>query len=90
MKGNTGKAKYWQTHEKSPAVISWMGLAFEDICWNHIRQIKQALGIEGVITSESPWNIPSESSKSGVSIDLIINRDDRFMYVRDEVCEGDF
>ena len=86
VKGKTGKDKYWQAHEKSPAVISWMGLAFEDICWNHIKQIKQALGIAGVITSESPWNIPSESAKKGASIDLIINRDDRFICM----CEMKF
>ena len=71
---NTDSPSYWQTHEKSPSVISWMGFAFEDLCWTHIRQIKHALGIDGVITKESPWNIPSDSK-----IDLIINRDDRFI-----------
>ena len=86
VKGNTDKPDYWQTHDKSPAVISWMGLAFEDLCWNHIKQIKRALGIEGVITSEYPWNIPPVSTKRGASIDLIINRDDRFICM----CEMKF
>lgn len=74
VRGNTDTPSYWQTHEKSPSVISWMGFAFEDLCWTHIRQMKHALGIDGVITKESPWNIPSD-----FKIDLIINRDDRFV-----------
>lgn len=85
VKGNTDSPTYWQTHEKSPSVISWMGLAFEDICWMHIRQIKHALGIEGVITEESPWNV-DEKAKDGPKIDLIINRDDRFICM----CEMKF
>lgn len=84
--GNTGSSNYWQVHEKSPSVISWMGHAFEDVCWNHVRQIKHALGIEGVITSESSWNIPSEPNKRGGQIDLIIERDDRFICM----CEMKF
>lgn len=86
VKGNTKSSNYWQTHEKSPSVISWMGLAFEDLCWNHIRQIKHALGIDGVITSESPWNIVTEKKNEGPRIDLIINRDDRYICM----CEMKF
>ena len=86
VKGKTDSPAYWQTHEKSPSVISWMGLAFEDLCWNHVRQIKHALGIDGVITSESPWNIVTEKKKDGPKIDLIINRDDRFICM----CEMKF
>lgn len=86
VKGKTDSPAYWQTHEKSPSVISWMGLAFEDLCWNHISQIKHALGIDGVITSESPWNIVTAKKKDGPKIDLIINRDDRFICM----CEMKF
>ncbi len=86
VKGNTGKPLYWQTHEKSPAVISWMGLAFEDLCWNHIKQIKHALGIDGVITSQSPWIIAPDKSISGSQVDLVIDRDDRFLCM----CEMKF
>ena len=86
VKGNTGSPNYWQISGKSPSVISWMGLAFEDLCWSHIRQIKRALGIEGVITKESPWHIPSDPMHSGSAIDLIINRDDRYICM----CEMKF
>jgi hypothetical protein len=86
VKGNTDSPNYWQAHEKSPAVISWMGHAFEDLCWNHVRQIKQALGIGGVITKESSWIIPSLPDKRGGQIDLMIDRDDRFVCM----CEMKF
>ena len=85
-KDNVGKASYWQINEKSPSVASWMGFAFEDLCFGHVRQIKRALGIEGVITQESSWNIPSDTAKSGTQIDMIINRDDRFV----SLCEMKF
>ena len=91
VRGNTDNPSYWQTHEKSPSVISWMGFAFEDMCWTHIRQIKHALGIDGVITKESPWNILSDSTKSSSKIDLIINRDDRFICLCEmKFTRGDF
>ena len=86
VKGNEDNPSYWQTHEKSPSILSWMGLAFEDLCWNHVRQVKRALGIEGVITQESPWNIVSEKKNEGPRIDLIIHRDDRFICL----CEMKF
>ena len=86
VKGNEDNPSYWQTHEKTPSILSWMGLAFEDLCWNHVRQVKRALGIEGVITQESPWNIVSEKKNEGPWIDLIIHRDDRFICL----CEMKF
>lgn len=91
VKGNTNSPSYWQLHEKSPSVISWMGFAFEDLCWNHIKQIKHALGIDGVITTESPWNITADSAGSGSKIDLIINRDDRYICMCEmKFTRGDF
>ena len=91
VKGNTDSSSYWQLHEKSPSVISWMGFAFEDLCWDHVRQIKHALGIDGVITKESPWNITADSPRSGPKIDLIINRDDRYICMCEmKFTRGDF
>jgi len=86
VKGHKVAPGYWQAHCKTPSAIAWTGLAFEDVCINHIGQIKHALGIEGVITEESPWNIPAEDQKSASQIDLIINRDDRFVCM----CEMKF
>lgn len=86
VRGKSVSSSYWQANENTPAIISWMGYAFEDLCINHIRQIKQALGISGVITTEFSWNIPSGKGKSGVQIDLAIDREDRFL----SLCEMKF
>ena len=86
VRPNSNTPNYWQIAGKSASVVSWMGLAFEDLCWNHVKQIKRALGIEGVITQESPWNIPSDALHNGAAIDLIINRDDRYICM----CEMKF
>ena len=48
--------KYWQQNTASPSIVSWRGFAFEHVCFNHIDQIKHALGISGVITDHSAWS----------------------------------
>lgn len=56
------------------------------VYFSHVSQIKHALGIDGVITSESSWIIPGKGLASGAQIDLLINRDDRFI----SMCEMKF
>lgn len=61
---------------------AWKGYAFEQVCLRHIDQIKQGLGISGVLTGVCSWYCPkqkptteSEGHKGG-QIDLIIDRVD--------------
>ncbi len=71
----------------SDAVLaSWMGSSFEDVCLEHIGQIKQALGIAGVSTRESPWYERDDECCSGTQICTIIERKDRVV----DVCEAEF
>ncbi len=77
VKDNQDASSYWQSQFNSPAVLSWAGLAFEEVCRAHILQIKNALGIGGVNTRESSWIVPATESEKGMQIDLIIDRDDR-------------
>jgi hypothetical protein len=57
MYGNkNNKRKNWINIADSPKVTTWKGLAFENVCWNHIKQIKTALEIGGVSTEESLWS----------------------------------
>lgn len=86
VKEARGNGSFWQGYERSSAALSWMGNAFEDLCFNHVRQIKHALGIEGVITKESPWFVKADGPANGTQVDLIIDRDDRFV----SVCEMKF
>lgn len=68
------KIKSWNGYIHSPRYYSWRGNAFEIACLNHVPQIKAALGISGVETSEYAWN--SKQSSPGAQIDLLIDRSD--------------
>ncbi|MDD7714443.1 MAG: ATP-binding protein, partial [Mollicutes bacterium] len=63
--------------------VSWRGIAFENVCLNHIKQIKVALGISGVSTNQSVLHIQGNENTSGKQIDLIIERKDDVV----NVCE---
>lgn len=65
---------------------AWRGIAFEQVCWQHISQIKRALEIGGVKTSISAWNVPATEQKAGVQIDLLILRNDNIV----NLCEMKF
>ena len=43
---------FWISNITSQRIVSWRGIAFENVCFNHIAQIKRALGISGVSTNE--------------------------------------
>ena len=71
---NTGKRKSWMEYIHTPSYNAWRGNAFEICCINHIPQIKAALGIAGVDTTEYAWR--SRASDPGAQIDLFIDRKD--------------
>jgi uncharacterized protein len=67
----------WTNRLTDPSIVSWSGLAFEQICWDHVKNIKYALGIAGVYSETSIWSQKGNSETSGTQIDLIIDRKDR-------------
>lgn len=73
---------FWGQNISSQQVVSWRGYAYENVCFNHISQIKKALGISGVITSHSAWSKRSDD-EDGVQIDLLISRNDNVV----NMCE---
>ena len=66
---------FWQQSLSSQSVISWRGFAFENVCFNHIAQIKNKLGISGVATKQSVWSKRADDTE-GAQIDMIIERGD--------------
>ena len=64
----------WTAYRGTPAYYAWAGNAFELACLNHVTEIKNALGIAGVETSEYAWR--SKESNPGAQIDLLIDRAD--------------
>ena len=71
---------FWMQNVTAPAINSWRGYAFENVCFNHIPQIKNALGISGVQTVCSQWFDNSSQ------IDLLIERKDNIV----NMCEIKF
>lgn len=77
---------FWEHNVTSPAINSWRGFAFEEVCFHHIPQIKQALGILGVITSQSSWSVKGDDDNDGTQIDMLIDRNDNVI----NMCEMKF
>ncbi|MGK0365008.1 MAG: AAA+ ATPase superfamily predicted ATPase [Saprospiraceae bacterium] len=85
IKGNTNYQKgVWTNTLDSPSKRAWSGYAFEQVCIEHLPQIKKAIGIAGVVTQFSTWK--SQNSDPGAQIDIVIDRRDRTI----NLCEVKF
>jgi len=72
---------FWQENLLSQEIVSWRGYAFENLCFRHIRQIKAALGISGVKTTQSSWI--KKDDNEGTQVDMVIVRADNVV----NMCE---
>lgn len=77
---------FWQQNTAKPQLNTWRGLAFEEVCFNHVPQIKRALGVAAVQSRESSYIVRGSDQQEGLQIDLLIDRDDRVL----NVCEMKF
>jgi hypothetical protein len=78
---------FWLHATTGSAIRTWRGLAFERLCLLHVRQIKFALGVSGVLTHEYAWSHRSDGDhRGGAQIDLVIDRADNVV----NVCEMKF
>jgi AAA+ ATPase superfamily predicted ATPase len=85
IKGNTNYQEgIWTNTLDSPSKRAWSGYAFEQVCIEHLPQIKKAIGIAGVVTQFSTWK--SQNSDPGAQIDIVIDRRDRTI----NLCEVKF
>lgn len=85
MKGNKPRAAdTWVKTAGTPAWQAWSGLAFENVCLQHSRQIKNALKLMAISTEEYAWN--GGDGTGMAQIDLLIERADRIIHV----CEVKF
>lgn len=78
--------EFWTHNENMQQLVSWRGFAFEEVCLRHISQIKDALGIRGVVSSQSSWSLKGNENEDGSQIDLLIDRDDNIV----NMCEMKF
>ena len=75
---------YWSNNFLSPQHNAWAGIAFEHICLQHVREIKKALQIGGVLSNVFSWmHRPDDVHPEGAQIDLLIDRADNVI----NLCE---
>ena len=84
LKDNTFDEHYWTNFIENARHRAWSGYAFEQVCLSHLPQIKQKLGISGVLTNTYSWI--SNNKENGAQIDLVIERNDRVI----NLCEMKF
>jgi len=65
---------FWANLIENAKHRAWSGYAFEQVCMQHIAQIRRKLGISGVITYSAAWR--SKKSEPAAQIDLLIDRND--------------
>lgn len=78
LRNNPSDEHFWTNRINEPAINTWLGLAFERICLDHIRQIKSKLSILGVSSDVCSWYCSADPDKGifGSQIDLLIVRKD--------------
>lgn len=87
VKDNYGKdEELWTHHLDNPSRRIWAGLTFEQLCKDHIKQIKIKLSIGGISSEISAWSTSATDEHDGSQIDLLIDRRDRII----NVCEMKF
>lgn len=76
----------WTKVHSSQSWKSWSGYAFENVCLKHVPQIKRALGLGGVSTIHTQWNLRQEAQ-----VDLVLDRADQCINLCEtKFCEGEF
>ena len=74
--------RQWTDRLETPEYYNWVGHAFEHVCLQHVRNIKRALEIGGVRTSEYAWRGTDDQGRKA-QIDLLIDRNDGIV----DICE---
>ncbi|MBK8635649.1 MAG: AAA family ATPase [Saprospiraceae bacterium] len=83
-KNGAQSENFWINMADSPEVKAWQGFTFEQICLDHVSQIKVALGISGIQTYEASWR--GKSDDRSAQVDLLIDRKDQVI----NLCECKF
>ena len=86
VEANGKESAFVSDNATSSIMHAWRGVAFEEVCWQHSREIKRALQIAGVQSSLSAWDVRGDDENDGVQIDLIIERKDNVV----NLCEMKF
>ena len=76
---------FFADNDASGSLRAWKGIAFENLCYNHLDQIKAALRIGGVAMARFAF-VHHEEGGKGAQIDLVLERKDNVV----DLCEMKF
>ncbi|MBQ3656514.1 MAG: AAA family ATPase [Bacteroidales bacterium] len=82
---NSSNGSFMKDNMTAQIMQNWRGVAFEEVCFQHVTQICKALEIGGVKSEVSAWNFQDGESQ-GAQIDLLIFRADNVV----NLCEIKF
>lgn len=79
---------FWSNIDSKGVKNAWSGYAFEILCLHHIRQIKETLGISGILCNAHTWACKPFTDADGRNwkggqIDLLLDRSDNVI----NICE---
>jgi uncharacterized protein len=74
----------WINMLDNPVQRTWQGFTFEQICIDHVGQIKKTLGINGIQSNNASWK--GGTLEKSAQIDLLIDRRDQVI----NLCECKF
>lgn len=74
----------WINGIDNPEQRAWQDFTFEQVCIDHVWQVKKALGISGVQTNNVAWR--GSTGEKSAQIDLLIDRRDQVV----NLCECKF
>lgn len=81
------ETNFWSNNLNSNKLNSWRGYAFENLVFNHVEQIKKALGVEGINSYVSSYY---KKDEDGAQIDMLIVRNDNVVNLCEMKYYGDF
>ena len=61
-------------------------MTFEQVCLDHLPQIRHRLGVSGVLSEVSVWSSPGSDEVPGAQIDFVIDRRDHVI----NLCEAKY
>ena len=67
QKYGTSDKPSWQFQQGTRTHDTWAGLAFEQLCLNHHKQIEAKLGISGIMTQTFSWISPADCEEKAKS-----------------------
>lgn len=79
--------EHWQAMQLTPEWYSWLGYAFESVCYKHISKIRKALKLPAMSLAGTWRYVPKKGAhEEGAQIDLLFDRQDDAI----TVCEIKF